>query len=722
MARFDHVGDEFRLARNLRKRLFGILIEDIPVGDLPPVMTQEWQLVNITPVAETIALSIILPRTANTVEVRFSAEGLHRLKVGLLAAGLDARFFAWPPPNDPGRPPYRGLLPFEAEDAGIFFGRDAPIATALDQLRQLREAPGPRLMVVLGASGAGKSSFLRAGLLPRLSRDQNFLTLPVLRPARAALSGDAGLIRSLEAGLQRHRFSYARAQVRAAVENGAEAVQGLLAKLVDQLGASLFSDGTQPKPPTIVLPIDQAEELFSEEGHEEADQLLRCVHDLLISDAPPLVAVITIRSDSYEKLQIARSLDGIHQNTISLPPLPRGEYHAIIKGPLDLLRDTPRNLVMDPALTEALLADIESGGARDALPLLAFTLERLYVEYGGRGRLTLADYEELGRIKGSIQLAVERALVKADENPKIPRDRDQRLHLLRRGLIPWLAGIDPETEGPRRNIAPQSEIPAEALPLIQCLVEQRLLSTDRDTERNEITIEPAHEALLRQWGLLSGWLEEDLGALTTLEGIRRASRDWAANNSDPDWLSHTGRRLVDAEKVAARDDFARFLKTDARDYLQQCHEREKARLNPTAGLSPEVIAKAEKLTAEEERVRKAAEAKRRAEEEEERLRKHQRAEEEAKAKAQWLKTGEATGYKIAKGLAAIGALSVAGLVLTALLRSTDTLFEVKPRFGILIPNWIFFLWPFAASAIVAAIVAYKGRRARRNPTRTGERP
>ena len=114
-----------------------------------------------------------------------------------MQAGLDASYFPWPPAHDPDRPPYRGLRPLEAEDAGIFFGREAPIIEALDRLRGLREAPPPRFLVILGASGAGKSSFLRAGLLPRLARDDRpFLPLPIIRPERAAISGETGLLRA----------------------------------------------------------------------------------------------------------------------------------------------------------------------------------------------------------------------------------------------------------------------------------------------------------------------------------------------------------------------------------------------------------------------------------------------------------------------------------------------------------------------------------------------
>ena len=155
--------------------------------------------------------------------------------------------------------------------------------------------------------------------------------------------------------------------------------------------------------------------------------------------------------------------------------MPKGAYAEVIKGPARRLEGTKRALKIEEPLVDALLSDIEGGGAKDALPLLAFTLERLYREHGGDGDLKLSEYEELGRVKGSIEAAVERALKAADADPKIPRDREARLALLRRGLIPWLAGIDPDTGTPRRRIARQSEIPAESRPLIDLLVEQRLL-------------------------------------------------------------------------------------------------------------------------------------------------------------------------------------------------------------------------------------------------------
>jgi hypothetical protein len=313
----------------------------------------------------------------------------------------------------------------------------------------------------------------------------------------------------------------------------------------------MSEDGTEARPPALILPIDQAEELFQAEGGEEARSFLDLLRDLVSRDDAPLIVVFTIRSDSYERLQTAESLQGLRPHLLSLPPMRKGAYAEVIKGPARRLEGSKRALKIEEPLVDALLADMEAGGAKDALPLLAFTLERLYVEQGGDGDLRLAEYEELGGVKGSIEAAVERALKAADTDPKIPRDRAARLALLRRGLIPWLAGIDSETGSPRRRVARLSEIPAECRPLIDLLVEQRLLSTDVSKETGEVTIEPVHEALLRQWGLLQGWLEEDLPALATLQSVKRASRDWAANGGDAAWL-YAFRRTIEGCGAARR--------------------------------------------------------------------------------------------------------------------------------------------------------------------------
>ena len=566
---------ELNLAHRLNKRLFGVLIEDLPVGELPEDLAGTWQIVRLAAGRDHVMLRVVLPITHEEAHVTFSAEGLARLKHGLEEAGLDPKYFAWPPQTDPDRPPYRGLRALEADDAGIFFGRDGPIVEVLDKLRGLRQSTPPRLFVILGASGAGKSSFLRAGLFPRLKRDdRSFLPLPVIRPGRAAITGEAGLLVALEAAFSEAAIPIARADLRAVVEVGAVKLKPLLKALVDKATSAPADGGEKSKPPTLIISIDQGEELFLAEAQDEAKPFVALLRDIVKDDAPAVIATFTIRSDNYEALQVAGELEGVRQETFSLPPMPKGAYAEVIKGPARRLQETAHSLNIEDGLVDALLADIEAGGAKDALPLLAFTLERLYGEYHSGGSLKLTHYDALGRVKGSIEAAVERALKAADADPAIPRDRAARLALLRRGLIPWLAGIDPDTGSPRRRVARLSEIPAEARPLIEHLVEQRLLATDVNKDTGEAIIEPAHEALLRQWGFLEGWLVEDAGLLAVLEGVKRASRDWAANNRNRAWLSHQTDRLAAAERLSTRPDLAANLDATDQAYITACRKTE----------------------------------------------------------------------------------------------------------------------------------------------------
>jgi len=356
---------EMALAHHLNKRLFGVLIEDLSIEEVPTDLSGDWQLVRLASGRDHVILRATLPVTHEEKHVTFSAEGLQRLKHGLERAGLDPKHFAWPPENDPHRPPYRGLLPFEAEDAGIFFGRDAPILEALDRLRGLRETAPPRLLVILGASGAGKSSFIRAGLLPRLGRDdRNFLPLPIIRPERAVISGEAGIVTAIEAAYRVKGIPQTRAAVRAAVDQGADGLRPLLQRLVHTSTPATTEAGADQPPPTLILPIDQAEELFFAEGQDEAERLLVMLRNLLIADTPALIALVTIRSDTYEHLQLSQELRDVSQQTLSLPPLPKGAYSEVIKGPTKRLEGTQRELKIDDNLVQELLTDIEEGGLK----------------------------------------------------------------------------------------------------------------------------------------------------------------------------------------------------------------------------------------------------------------------------------------------------------------------------------------------------------------------
>ena len=161
------------MARGKNKALFAVLIDaSLPIGDLPTELTGTWQIVDLAHGVPTRTFRVQLPGSDAERHVDFAEVGLTRLRGGLRRAGLDPKFFAWPPAGEQNRRPYPGLAALEAPDAGIFFGREAPLIEARDKLRGLALSAPPRIYVVLGASGAGKSSFLRAGLLPRLAYPQ----------------------------------------------------------------------------------------------------------------------------------------------------------------------------------------------------------------------------------------------------------------------------------------------------------------------------------------------------------------------------------------------------------------------------------------------------------------------------------------------------------------------------------------------------------------------
>jgi hypothetical protein len=562
---------EHELARKLNKRIFVVLIDDMTIEELPAYLTQTYQVVALAAGTDHRVFRVILPGTHQEGHVTFSNEALARLKSGLEQAGLDARFFAWPPPNEPNRAPYRGLEPLESVDAGIFFGRDAPIIDALDSLRGLRESARPRLFIILGASGAGKSSFLRAGILPRLARDDRyFLPLIPIRPERAAITGANGLVAAIATACIEKGLPFSRAQLRDAVLSGADALR----PFVRALTARAMIDTSSPKPPTLVIAIDQAEELFRAEGTKEGEDILALLRDLVSADDPAVIVLFVIRSDSYDALEHAKALEGLSQKAFPLLPMPRGAYQTVIEGPVQCLVRAGRKFEIDPSLIQSLLADIENGGGSDALPLLAFTLEQLFSDHEAAGKLTRQDYESYGGLKGAIDAAVSRAFAAADRDARIPADHGARLALLRRGLVPWLAGIDPETKTPRRRRAPATQIPVEARPLIDLLVEQRLLTRAVDDATREATLEPAHEALLRQWGSLKGWLDEDFARLVTLEDVQRAAREWDANARNSAWAAHGGARLEEAVRLDTRPDLAALLTATDRSYLAACQEKQ----------------------------------------------------------------------------------------------------------------------------------------------------
>ena len=306
---------------------------------------------------------------------------------------------------------------------------------------------------------------------------------------------------------------------------------------------------------TIVFAIDQAEELFRSDRDHAFQLQARRLTSIIARNRVPMIVIFSIRSDRFEKLQADPVLGNVRMDIFNLPPIPVNALREVIEGPARVA-----GLYIDPRLVERLLYDLGPDGVTDALPLLAFVLARLHQEASARSQiglmdyqLDLMDYEELGGFRGAIELAIERALEQARVDPRAARRRDELERLLRLAFIPALVTIDPDTGLPRRRVTQLAQIPSEAHPLLKHLIQERLLVTS--VEAGNTVIEIAHEAMLRQWGLLRGWLDEDLILLRVLEGVKRAARDWHLNDRNDAWLIHSSGRLEEAKRLYERPDF-----------------------------------------------------------------------------------------------------------------------------------------------------------------------
>jgi hypothetical protein len=522
---------EYRTAEMLNKRVFCVRLEP-DTGET----TSAWQWCDLFGSGAMTAIDI----GDGGLPVEFATAGLYKLRDDIRGAGIGADSFEWPI-DDPERSPYRGWQPFEPVDAGIFFGRDAPILRALDAIRGMRKSKTKPWFVVLGPSGTGKSSFLRAGLLPRLHKDdREFLVLGIVRPERDVMHGAEGLATAIYSARQQLGLTTPElGDVRAACTDGADQVRMLLAQLQEAARSRLVERGEDSVPPTLVLPVDQAEELLAPEGAKPAVAFLQMLRDLQaprVGSGLDMIVAATMRSDRFEGLQTRPELSDVEMELFGgLKPMPTEQFDRVITGPAERATESDRPLEFGPDLVEKLLDDCREGS--DTLPLLSLTLARLYENYGRSGKLTLAHYERIGGLRKVVQSVVD-GIVTDDANA------ESQLALARSAFIPWLVTINPDSDQPMRRVARWSELPAASHPIVNDFVANRLLVKD---QRNaEVVVEVALESLLRQWDHLVTWLDAQRTELKATEDLERAAAQWEATNRNEAWL-FSGSRLGAAE-------------------------------------------------------------------------------------------------------------------------------------------------------------------------------
>lgn len=573
---------EFGVSKHLNKPIFGVVVKEVSINDLPSELTSEWQLCHLAGDGSKVETIEFFHRQQQN-KVTFLVDGLIRLKQGLEKVGLNANFFHWPPDHDLKRSPYRGLQALDVDDAGIFFGRDVEIMRGLDALRGMRDSHNKKLFVILGASGAGKSSFLRAGLIPRLRKDErNFLVLPVIRPQREPISGEYGLASSLfkirqELKLTPRNRGVILTELRSSLSleetNNKEPNKDLykqLELLREDVCTCFNLSGNDDRFPTVVIPVDQAEELFNTDAGPEAKDFLvllgRALREKPDKPAMSIIVAFTIRTDRYDSLQIAPELAGLDSEPFDdLKPMPINRFQEIILGPAKRISAQGGKLDISPDLVNQLLEDSSYGG--DSLPLLSLTLYSLYKDYGTDGDLRLDEYHAMGGITHIVKKEAESILSNNEEM------RKQQLDWLKATFIPWLATINPDNDSAMRRVAKLVDLPSESLPLIEALIEKRLLLKDK--RNNEEVVEIAHEALLRQWDVLADWLNDHRDDLKEANHLLRAEELWRKNKKKTEWLI-TGERLENAEALIEKEGFAKWL-SECSEFLQQSRHEENAK-------------------------------------------------------------------------------------------------------------------------------------------------
>ena len=289
-------------------------------------------------------------------------------------------------PDD--RPAFPGLRPFDVDEHRVFFGRSEEVARLAGLLRSPAERVEGAVLLVVGSSGCGKSSLVRAGLVPVMANEPGWWTLdPVLPGADPATA----LVRELAAAARRIGLRWTLQQVRYRLDEAG------LTEVVDELLLAAPDERRR-----LLVVIDQFEELFTQATPEARTRFAGLLRPVL---GGPVQVVTTLRPEFLNQLLIDPALATLLTRTFTLQPLRCEALRGVIEGPAGLA-----GIGVDRDFVDRLVADTDTG---DALPLLAFTLAQLAEGVGRGGQLSAARYEQLGGVQGALTRQADAALADA---------------------------------------------------------------------------------------------------------------------------------------------------------------------------------------------------------------------------------------------------------------------------------------------------------------------
>ncbi|HEY6307491.1 MAG TPA: winged helix-turn-helix domain-containing protein [Candidatus Angelobacter sp.] len=464
--------------------------------------------------------------------------------------------------------PFRSLQVFEPEDAWLFFGRDAEIR---DLLFRLGRSP---VLAVVGNSGSGKSSLLRAGLIPALHAarfcEENAPArangsagvsavswrVAVLRPSAALFDYLAEVLPSqLAPELSAKEQAEFIADCRSKLGGGGCALRGVIRAMV--LAAIANTDKAESdstRRPHVLLVVDQFEEIFTLTGKQEIRD--RYIDGLLaaacVDGAIPVHLVLALRADFYGHcLEHAGLSRTVETNLYNVPRMTPAQMRETIEKRLQLA-----GARAEPGLIDALLED--AGAEPGNLALLEHALGQLWEQCGGPGRtFTNQGYAHIGRLRG----ALGRHADKVFEN--LGDDEQKRLA---QKIFLALVHLGEGAQDTRRRVAKAELLalgePEQVEKLLACLASSRLVATGREGE--ETFVEVSHEALIREWSALREWISQNREELALERRVLQAAEEWSDLNRDPGALLQ-GTRLAQGEDWLGRHQDAPDL---LREYLE----------------------------------------------------------------------------------------------------------------------------------------------------------